>query len=38
MHKCRKKFCSEDLDMAHQIAEEMKRAYAALIANLSGMH
>lgn len=29
--------CSEDLDMAHKIAEEMKRANAALIANLSGM-
>ncbi|HEY5597886.1 MAG TPA: hypothetical protein VIK47_03680 [Kiloniellales bacterium] len=35
--KVAKTCCSEDLDMAHKIAEEMKRANAALIANLSGM-
>jgi len=29
--------CSEDLDMAHKIAEEMQRANTALIANLSSL-
>lgn len=29
--------CAEDLDRAHKIAEEMRRANVALIANLSSM-
>ncbi len=29
--------CSADLDMAHKIAEEVRRANTALIANLSGL-
>lgn len=29
--------CSEDLDIAHKIAEEMRRANTAVIANLSSL-
>ena len=29
--------CSPDLDIAHKIAEEIKRAHTALVANLSSL-
>ncbi len=32
-HKC----CPPDLDIAHKIADEIKRAHTALIANLSSL-
>ncbi len=31
------KCCSEDLDMAHKVADEIRRANTALIANLSAL-
>ena len=35
--KATQECCSPDLDLAHKIADEIKRANTALIANLSSM-